>query len=267
MLRKEIPTAGDIFERRRTYAGVMQDKIELSSDRTASDRGYRHTDEARSNTLWTRSTPAGPPHEIRLAQPYQTTARREAQPQHTDELSNPPSNDNAQTNAIPTQNTPPAPAQTGNDSPAGSNQESLVPFTTQIRRTLKAEIQRQAEGADLSDSAAGAALLEKAIQGSLMQEYAAELRPVMQDQIHKDIQRFSNRTANIALEAFYSSEESRILTIYTLRFILGDAELLAEVIEEARIEARESLKRYSYSSAEAPEGEAYEQNPQQEVVN
>lgn len=56
---------------------------------------------------------------------------------------------------------------------------------------------------------------------------------------------------------------SRVLTGSTL--ILGDAELLAEVIEEARIEARESLKHYAY--AEASEGAAYEQNPQQEVVN
>ena len=143
-----------------------------------------------------------------------------------------------------------------------------MPFTTQIRRSLKAEIQRQASGADLSDSAAGAALLEKAIQGSLMEEYAAELRPVIQDQIHRDIQSFSNRNANLTLEAFYSSEECRILTIYTLRFILGDADLLAEVVEESRREARESLKRYSYAYSQAPEAEAtYREQPREEEVN
>jgi hypothetical protein len=143
-----------------------------------------------------------------------------------------------------------------------------VPFTTQIRRGLKAEIQRQASGADVSDSAAGAALLEKAIQGTLMKENAAELRPIIRDQIHKDIQRFSNRTANLALEAFDSAEEGRMLTIYLLRFILGDDALLEKIVADVRSEARESLKRYSYAYAEAPEGEEeYEKTPPQEGIN
>ena len=143
-----------------------------------------------------------------------------------------------------------------------------MPFTTQIRRGLKAEIQRQASGADVSDSAAGAALLEKAIQGTLMKENAAELRPIIRDQIHKDIQRFSNRTANLALEAFNSAEEGRMLTIYLLRFILGDDTLLEKIVADVRSEAGESLKRYSYAYAEAPEGEeAYAQQPRQEEVN
>ena len=75
-----------------------------------------------------------------------------------------------------------------------------------------------------------------------------------------------NRAANLALEAFYSSEECRILIIYTLRLLIGDDDLLGKIVEDARSEAQNSLKRYAY--AEAPEWEdEYEQNSREEVVN
>jgi hypothetical protein len=85
------------------------------------------------------------------------------------------------------------------------------------------------------------------------------------DEYLRKIDQATSRTANLALEAFYAAEEGRIIAIYTLRFILGDAGLLAEVIAEARAEARESLKRYSYAAA--PEGEGYGEHPRQEVAN
>jgi hypothetical protein len=42
--------------------------------------------------------------------------------------------------------------------------QSLVPFTTQIKRFVKAEIHRIAKKNKISDSAAGSALLERMIQ-------------------------------------------------------------------------------------------------------
>jgi hypothetical protein len=241
----------------------MQVKSDLSSDRTASVRGYRSTDEIRSNSIWTRSTPATPTDELRS-----NSAIREPQQKQTAESAAPQSNGAAHATGNSGQNTTAATAQTDTHYHTGSANESLVPFTTQIRRGLKAEIQRQASGANVSDSAAGAALLEKAIQGTLLKENAAELRPIIQGQIHKDIQRFSNRTANLALEAFYSAEEGRMLTIYLLRFILGDDALLEKIVADVRSEARESLKRYSYAYAQASEAEeAYARKPRQEVPN
>jgi hypothetical protein len=45
------------------------------------------------------------------------------------------------------------------------------------------------------------------------------LRPVIQDQIHKDIQAYSNRNANINFQALYAAEQNRLLSIHILRFL------------------------------------------------
>src|SRR5918911_3968878 len=161
MLREKLPTAGDIFKWGRPYAGVVQDKSDLSSDRTAADRGYRSTDVLRSNSIWTRSAPTPPTDEIRSTQPYHTTAAirsnaaiREPQQKQPAASAAPAPNDDAHAPGNPGQNTTALPIHTETHSTTGSANESLVPFTTQIRRGLKAEIQRQASGADISDSAA-----------------------------------------------------------------------------------------------------------------
>jgi hypothetical protein len=58
------------------------------------------------------------------------------------------------------------------------------------------------------------------------------------------MQKENNRAANLALEAFYSAEQARILTIYTLRFLLGsDIEILPQIIAESQQQARENMKR------------------------
>ena len=49
--------------------------------------------------------------------------------------------------------------------------------------------------------------------------YGAMLRPVIQDQIHKDIQSYSNRNANINFQALYAAEQNRLLSIHILRFL------------------------------------------------
>src|ERR671911_1952921 len=50
-------------------------------------------------------------------------------------------------------------------------------------------------------------------------QYGAMLRPVIQDQIHKDIQAYSNRNANINFQALYAAEQNRLLSIHILRFL------------------------------------------------
>jgi len=146
---------------------------------------------------------------------------------------------------------PQAPSITPNPSHLGSASEPLVPLTTQIRRSLKEEIQRIAKQEDMSDSATAAAFLEKAIQGNIDMQYGAMLKPVIEATIDRRIKAASTRTANLALEAFYAAEEGRIITIYTLRFLLGsDIDLLPQIINEARGQARESLKRYAYAEEE-----------------
>lgn len=126
----------------------------------------------------------------------------------------------------------------------GSTPEPLVPFTTQIRRPVKAEIQRLAKQEGLSDSATGAAFLEKAIQGHIDLQYGALLKPVIETTIERKIQSYSDRTANLALKAFYSAEQARILCTHILGLLLHDIEALPGYIADAQKEAWENMKRY-----------------------
>ena len=95
----------------------------------------------------------------------------------------------------------------------------LVPLTIQIPKRLKAEIQRLAAQEGQSDSATARAFLARGVQANIDMKYGAMLRPVIQDQIHKDIQGYSNRTANLGRQAYYAAEQARILAIHTLRFL------------------------------------------------
>jgi hypothetical protein len=71
------------------------------------------------------------------------------------------------------------------------------------------------------------------------------LKTTIQDTITKQMQKENNQAANLALETFYSAEHGRILTIYLLRFLLGeDIEILPQIITESQEQARENMKRY-----------------------
>ena len=85
----------------------------------------------------------------------------------------------------------------------GQVKDSLVPLTTQIRRSVKAEIQRLAKKENLSDSATAAAFLEQAVQGHIDMQYGAMLKPVIETTIERKIQSYSNRSANLAVHAYY----------------------------------------------------------------
>jgi hypothetical protein len=67
----------------------------------------------------------------------------------------------------------------------------LVPLTIQIPKHLKAEIQRLATQDGESDSATARAFLARGVQANIDMQYGAMLRPVIQDQIHKDIQAYT----------------------------------------------------------------------------
>jgi hypothetical protein len=95
----------------------------------------------------------------------------------------------------------------------------LVPLTIQIPKHLKAEIQRLAAEEGESDSATARAFLGRGVQANIDMQYGAMLRPVIQDQIHKDIQSYSNRTANINFQALYAAEQSRLMAIHILSFL------------------------------------------------
>jgi hypothetical protein len=118
----------------------------------------------------------------------------------------------------------------------------LVPLTIQIPKRLKAEIQRLAAQEGESDSATARAFLGRGMQANIDMQYGAMLRPVIQDQIQKDIQSFSNRSANIGLQAYYAAEQARILAIHTLRFLTDLVESPDELLLIIKVAQEEAWK-------------------------
>jgi hypothetical protein len=99
-----------------------------------------------------------------------------------------------------------------------------APFPT------KAKIQAIAKAQGLSESQVVVGLVQKALQIDGDVQYGAMLRPVIQDQIHKDIQSYSNRNFSMNWQALYAAEQARILTIHILRFITDLVESPDELV-------------------------------------
>src|SRR5688500_6117255 len=77
-------------------------------------------------------------------------------------------------------------------------------------------------------------------------QYRAMLRPVIQDQIHRDIQSYSNRNTNINWQALYAAEQNRLMSIHILRFItdLVDAsEELVPIITACHENALDNIEK------------------------
>jgi hypothetical protein len=83
----------------------------------------------------------------------------------------------------------------------------------------KAKVLAMKEAQGLSESEVVVSLVHKGMQIDGDVQYGAMLRPVIQDQIHKDIQSYSNRNASISFQALYAAEQSRLLSIHILRFL------------------------------------------------
>ena len=88
---------------------------------------------------------------------------------------------------------------TDNKTPRSQNtpvaKRRTVQLTLWTNPIVKAEIQRIAKREGLSDSAVGAAFLEKALQQNADLEYGALLRPIIESAIKDNLQTMSTRLA------------------------------------------------------------------------
>jgi hypothetical protein len=110
----------------------------------------------------------------------------------------------------------------------------------------KAKIQAMAKAQSLSESEVVVSLVQKAIQIDGDVQYGAMLRPVIQDQIHKDMQSYSNRNYNMNFQTLYAAENNRLLTIHVLSFLtdLVDAsDELVPIITACQENAMENIKK------------------------
>jgi hypothetical protein len=115
-----------------------------------------------------------------------------------------------------------------------------APFKT------KAKILAMKEAQGLTESEVVVSLVHKGMQIDGDVQYDAMLPPVIEDQIHKDMQSYSNRTYNINFQALYAAENNRLLTIHVLRFLtdLVDAsDELVPIITACQDNALKNIKK------------------------
>ena len=126
----------------------------------------------------------------------------------------------------------------------GSEKRQTQQIAGRVLPHIKSEVIRVAKLKGWTESKTVASLVEQALAHSLAEQFGVMLRTTIQEAITKQMQKENNRAANLSLEAFYSAEQARILTIYTLRFLLGsDIEILPQIIKESQERARENMKR------------------------
>jgi hypothetical protein len=128
----------------------------------------------------------------------------------------------------------------------GSNKRQLVEVAGCVPRHIAEQLERMRDqggkGKRLSRSAVVAAIIVKGVQSNIDMQYGSMLKPVIETTIYNTIKSETSRSANLALEAFYSAEEVRILVVYLLRLFLGsDIDILPQIIKDAQDQARENV--------------------------
>ena len=120
----------------------------------------------------------------------------------------------------------------------------------------KAKILAMKEAQGLTESEVVVNLVHKALQIDGDVHYGAMLRPVIQDQIHKDIQSYSSRNANINFQALYAAEQNRLLSIHILRFLTDLVESpdeLVPIITACQENAWENITKMNSDMPAAPQ--------------
>ena len=96
----------------------------------------------------------------------------------------------------------------------------------------------------LSRSEVVGALVTRGVQAHIDMQYGTLLEPIIKKVIKEQIQGITNRAVYLAVQAFYSAEESRIINTKVLSYLFGqETEMYKQVINDAREEARNNITK------------------------
>jgi hypothetical protein len=139
----------------------------------------------------------------------------------------------------------------------GSQKRQVVPVAGCVPRFIADQLERMREQGGkqkLSRSAVVANLIMRGVQQHVDMQYGATLEPVIEKSIDRNIQSYSNRNANINLQAYYAAEQARILAIHTLRFLtdlVDSPDELPLIIKVAQEEAWKNMTTMNRHKAAA----------------
>ena len=151
---------------------------------------------------------------------------------------------------------PPNPPADNRPKHHGSETRQTAQIWGRAPLATKAKILAMKEAQGLTESEVVVNLVHKAMQIDGDVHYGAMLRPVIQDQIHKDIQSYSSRNANINFQALYAAEQNRLLSIHILRFLTDLVESpdeLVPIITACQQNAWENITKMNSDMPAAPQ--------------
>jgi short subunit dehydrogenase-like uncharacterized protein len=124
----------------------------------------------------------------------------------------------------------------------GSEKRQTVQIAGRVSHAVKSEVVRLAKLKGWTESKTVATLVEQAIAGNLAEQFSVMLKNTLREAVTELMTKASSRAGNLALEALYSAEEGRVLTVYLLRLILGsDIDILPQIIKDAQDQTRENI--------------------------
>jgi hypothetical protein len=124
----------------------------------------------------------------------------------------------------------------------GSEKRKTEQIAARVRPAVKSEIARLAKLKGWTQSQVVAALVESGLAANLAEQFGVMLKATIQEAVTSQLKKDNSRTATLAVEAFFSAEQGRILTIYLLRTLLGEnIELLPEIIKDSQEQALENM--------------------------
>lgn len=124
----------------------------------------------------------------------------------------------------------------------GSETRQTLQIAGRVSPALKSEVVRIAKLKGWTESKTVANLIEQALAGNLAEQFGVMLKTTIQEAVTTQMRQENSRAGNLALEAFYSAEEARILIVYVIRLFLGsDIDILPQIIKDAQDQARENV--------------------------
>ena len=145
----------------------------------------------------------------------------------------------------------------------GSQKRQVVPVAGCVPRFIADQLERMREQGGkqkLSRSAVVANLVIRGVQHNVDMQYGATLEPVIEKSIDRNIQSYSNRTANINLQTYYAAEQARILAIHTLRFLTDLVESPDELPLIIKVPQEEAWKNMTNLNRDKPATPATEED-------
>jgi hypothetical protein len=96
----------------------------------------------------------------------------------------------------------------------------------------------------LSRSEVVGTLVTRGVQGHIDMQYGTLLEPIIKKVIKEQMQGITNRALYMAVQAFYSADESRIINTKVLSYLFGeDTAIYKQFVEEAREEAWRNITK------------------------